>query len=166
MNDRGRTCCFTGHRPTKLPWGYDETDARCVALKEKIYDIAEAVYESGIRHFICGMAMGCDLYFCEAVLELRDRYGDITVEAAIPCATQASKWKESLRRRYDVLVRRCDIQTVLRPRYTHDCMRKRNEYMVENSSVIIAVYDGELGGTMQTLMLARRAGLEIIQVAP
>ena len=28
-----RCCAFTGHRPKKLPWGYDETDGRCIALR-------------------------------------------------------------------------------------------------------------------------------------
>jgi len=26
-------CAFTGHRPRKFPWKYDEADSRCVALK-------------------------------------------------------------------------------------------------------------------------------------
>ena len=30
------TCCFTGHRPSKLPWGTREEDPRCVALKGRI----------------------------------------------------------------------------------------------------------------------------------
>ena len=31
-----RCCAFTGHRPKKFPWGYDETDARCVTLKRML----------------------------------------------------------------------------------------------------------------------------------
>lgn len=31
-----RCCAFTGHRPRKFPWGYNEDDARCVALKETL----------------------------------------------------------------------------------------------------------------------------------
>jgi uncharacterized phage-like protein YoqJ len=166
LSIREQTCCFTGHRPAKLPWGFNENDSRCIELKTKIYDIAEAVYYSGIRHYICGMAMGCDLYFCETALRLRDEYGGITVEAAIPCQDQAEKWRGSLRVRYDTLVERCDTRTVLRPHYTPDCMRKRNEYMVSHSSVIIAVFDGSSGGTRQTIMMAKRAGIEIIQIAP
>ena len=27
------TCCFTGHRPDKLPWGVQEEDLRCHLLK-------------------------------------------------------------------------------------------------------------------------------------
>ena len=73
MPARQESCCFTGHRPAKLPWGFDETDARCLHLKARIADALEAAYESGYRHFICGMALGCDLYFCEAALALRER---------------------------------------------------------------------------------------------
>lgn len=86
------SCCFTGHRPAKLPWGMDETDARCLRLKAQIADALEAAYQSGYRHFICGMALGCDLYFCEAALALRAQYPGVTVEAALPCPTQTEGW--------------------------------------------------------------------------
>ena len=28
-----KSCAFSGHRPKKFPWGYDEADSRCVELK-------------------------------------------------------------------------------------------------------------------------------------
>ena len=40
--DASRTCCFTGHRPDKLPWGPDESDPRCAALKTVI-QLSEAI---------------------------------------------------------------------------------------------------------------------------
>ena len=33
---REKTVCFSGHRPEKLPWGDNERDERCVALKAAI----------------------------------------------------------------------------------------------------------------------------------
>ena len=33
MPERENTCCFTGHREYKLPWGSDETDPRCRKLQ-------------------------------------------------------------------------------------------------------------------------------------
>ena len=72
MPARQESCCFTGHRPAKLPWGYNESDPRCVKLKERIADAVLLAYQEGYRHFLCGMAQGCDLYFCEAVLALRE----------------------------------------------------------------------------------------------
>ena len=46
MPARQESCCFTGHRPAKLPWGMDETDARCLRLKAQIADALEAAYQS------------------------------------------------------------------------------------------------------------------------
>lgn len=71
--DKTTTCCFTGHRPDKLPWGEDETDPRCLSLKQRLAAALEDIYWDGVRHFICGMARGADLYFAEAVLALRAR---------------------------------------------------------------------------------------------
>ncbi len=159
-------CCFTGHRPEKLPWGTNEADPRCAELKQRIYDAAEAVYLSGIRHFICGMARGCDFYFCEEILRLRTAYPDITLEAAIPCEEQAARWTEAERNRYFRLVHQCDKESILQPQYTPDCMLKRNRYMVDHACVLIAVFTGALGGTMQTISYARKQGLEIVELMP
>ena len=30
MRARQESCCFTGHRPGKLPWRYNEFDPRCL----------------------------------------------------------------------------------------------------------------------------------------
>ena len=75
--EREKTCCFTGHRPNKLPWGENEADPRCITLKEAIRREMERAYDRGFRHFISGMAMGCDLYFAEAALALREEYPEV-----------------------------------------------------------------------------------------
>ena len=94
MRVRGKpvSCCFTGHRPAKLPWGTDEGDERCLRLKARLREVIARAVEDGYTHFICGMAEGCDLYCAEAVLALRERHSEVTLEAAIPCPTQADGW--------------------------------------------------------------------------
>lgn len=160
MEQQKITCCFTGHRPSKLPWGDDERDPRCMALKQDLMKKAESAYLKGYRHFICGMALGCDLYFCETVLELREKYPDIRVEAAVPCAAQADGWSAENRARYKALLDRCDWETLVQHHYDPGCMLRRNRYMVDHSALIIAVYNGTPGGTQNTLAYAMRAGLE------
>jgi uncharacterized phage-like protein YoqJ len=164
--NRGITCCFSGYRPEKLPWGQNENDNRCVALKEKLNDIISAVYTSGIRHYICGMALGCDTYFFEAVLQFKEDHADVTLEAALPCEDQAARWNEQQRNRYFQLIQQCDTETYVSRKYTPDCMMRRNIYMVDHSTVLIAVYDGRFGGTMHTVGYAETNGLEIIQIKP
>lgn len=156
------TCCFTGHRPEKLPWGNQESHPHCVALKESMAAQLEEMYQKGYRHFLCGMARGADFYFCDAVLELRERRSGVTLEAVIPCEEQAARWSERERERWFSLVERCDGETMLQHHYDKGCMLRRNRYLVDHSSMLIAVYDGMLGGTMYTLSYAMKRGLETV----
>ena len=162
MPARQMTVCFSGYRPEKLPWGYDECDPRCAQLKQRLRRAVCAACDDGFRHFICGMAQGADMYFGEAVLALREKHPDVTLEAAIPCEEQAARWKERDRNRYFGLVERCDLETMVQHRYTSGCMQRRNRYMVDRSSLVLAVYDGMLGGTMYTLTYAMRQGVRVV----
>lgn len=160
------SCSFSGHRPEKLPWGDNERDERCVALKAAIREMVQKAYDDGYRHFICGMARGCDTYFCEEVLHLRDRVQNITVEAAIPCLSQSSGWTPEQRSRYQDLLALCNYRTVVQEKYDAGCMHRRNRYMVERSSALVAVYDGMGGGTLYTISYAMDCGLDVILLEP
>ena len=164
MRSRQISCCFTGHRPGKLPWRYDEADPRCLSLKRRIADALDAAYEEGYRHFLCGMALGCDLYFCEAVLELKAVHPDVTVEAALPCPTQADAWPPDQQARYRRLVDACDFETLVSSRYTPSCMQRRDRYMVDHASLLIAVFDGTPGGTRYTMQYAMSRRIPIVDL--
>ena len=162
MEDKSISCCFTGHRPMKLPWGMNEKDPRCVDLKLELAARLEGIYQMGYRRFICGMALGCDMYFAEAVLELRQQHPDVTLEAAIPFGDQPGKWGAEQRQRYNRLIDSADQVTVLQYTYSRDCMMQRNRYMVDHASLLVACFDGRPGGTMNTILYAQRSGVQVI----
>ena len=164
--DASRTCCFTGHRPDKLPWGFDEQDPRCLALKHSMARELEGLYRRGFRHFISGMAQGCDLYFAEAALVLREQCPDLTVEGAVPFPAQADRWPEDQRLRWQDILGRCDLETVVQQRYDRFCMFRRDRYMVDRSAAVLAVFDGTPGGTQYTLNYAMEKKLEILLLDP
>ena len=158
------TCCFSGHRPVKLPWGLNENDPRCLALKAEIAARLDGIYQAGYRRFICGMAIGCDMYFAEAVLALRDEKPDVTLEAAIPYEGQSKAWDTADKARYFKILESCDMQTVVQQYYSPTCMQRRNEYMVDCAGVLIAAYNGSSGGTRNTLLYAMRRDIQIIEI--
>lgn len=97
--DWRHSVAFTGHRPQKLPFGFDETDPRCVDFKRRLCNSIEMMILEGYTHFISGGALGMDMYAAEAVLTLREQYPEITLEIAIPHDGQTAKWPQSLRDR-------------------------------------------------------------------
>lgn len=162
MAEREKTCCFSGHRPAKLPWHTDEAREDCLALKQELCYRLEGIYEAGYRHFICGMAIGCDMYFAEEVIKLREKYPDVTLEAAVPCGSQPDKWSVRQRKRYNELLNACNTVTVLQIGYSPDCMMRRNIYMVDNSSLLLTCFNGYPGGTMNTIVYAKRNGIKVL----
>ena len=50
--------------------------------------------------------------------------------------------------------------------YDRGCMLRRNRHMVDRSAMLIAVYDGMLGGTMYTLTYAMKHQLDVVILDP
>ena len=109
-----KKCAFTGHRPQSLPFGFNETDERCITLKQTLRsEIIRLIEHEGVTHFISGMALGIDMYAAEIVLGLKSRYKGIILEIAIPCESQAEKWTEEQRDRYFDIASKCDKETLI-----------------------------------------------------
>ena len=68
-----KCCAFTGHRPKKFPWGYNESDARCVALKETLAAEITKLVKTGYTDFLSGMAEGADTWAAMVVLALKKK---------------------------------------------------------------------------------------------
>ena len=82
------TACFTGHRPQKLPWKFNEQDERCIEMKKKLKNEIIKSIESGYTSFISGMALGFDIICAEIILELKEIYPNIRLICALPCKDQ------------------------------------------------------------------------------
>ena len=84
----------------------------------------------------------------------------------MPFEGQSNRWPEQDRNRHFHLVSRCDYEHLLQRAYSNDCMKRRNYYMVDHSAVLVAVYGGLFGGTMQTVNYAKKSGLEVVEIQP
>ncbi|MDP4152462.1 MAG: SLOG family protein [Bacillota bacterium] len=162
---RETACAFTGHRPDKFKFGYDFDSPLCYEIRDRIHSAIEYEILNGITHFITGMALGVDMWAAAEVLTLRREYPQITLEAAIPCPSQADKWSKHMRTEYQSILERCDKKTVISPVYMPGVMQMRNRYMVDNSSVLIAVYNGTSGGTQNTIAYALSKDLRVVEIS-
>lgn len=161
--DKLKTCAFSGHRPGLLPWGYSENDERCLNLKGQIREQIITAINKGYAHYFSGMALGCDIFFAQLVLELKKDYPDIKLICAIPYELQYSNWKKSDKERYFNILRQCDHKEIISLKYTESCFMDRNKYMIDNASLLIAVYNGfGKSGTRNTIKYAQKTGIDIV----
>ncbi len=158
-------CAFTGHRPKRFSFGYDEEDEKCVRLKLVMAQQIMKLIKGGVSLFYTGMAQGVDQYGAEIVLGMKRQYPHVQLIAVLPCETQANKWSPMQRERYFNTLAVCDDVITLRARYSPQCMHERNRYMVDHAEYLLAVYDGDgKGGTAYTVRYAREKEREIITI--
>lgn len=162
-----RCCAFTGHRPKKFPWGYDETDARCVTLKRMLSEQIATLVGAGYTDFLSGMAEGSDTWAALAVFALKKENPALKLHCVLPCEGQADQWSASARELYYFILKQADSIVYVSRKYNKECMLKRNRYLVEHSAYLLAVYNGEWrGGTAMTVRYARKLGRKITILNP
>ena len=144
---------FTGHRPDKIG-GYRPCE-RHDLIKQAIKGY---LLMNMPEKVIVGMALGVDQIACEAALELK-----IPVQAAIPFEGQEKKWPFESQMKYIKLLEQCkDIYTVCPGEYAAWKMQARNEWMVDNCDVLIAIWDGSSGGTANCVKYAQSKNKQTI----
>ena len=160
-------CAFTGHRPHKFPWRDNETDPRCVALKETLAEQIAMLAGAGVTEYFTGGADGTDCWAAEIVLTMREKNPALKLHCVLPCQGQADKWGDSARERYHTILQRADSVEYVSRQYYDGCMIDRNHRLVESAGLLLAVFNGvRRSGTGATVNYARKLGREIIVIDP
>ena len=139
MLNKNFTCCFTGHRKISA--------ANQLLLRGKIRAAVLSLIEKGYTDFVAGGALGFDTIAAEVVLSLKEDHPEIKLIVVAPYADQALEWDLNSQVTYFRISESADQYICLSPQYTDDCMKKRNRYMVDNSSACIAYCGRNSGGT-------------------
>lgn len=150
-------CCFTGHRPEKLTRSEAEIKRNLEAA------ILQAI-DDGFVTFITGMARGVDIWAGEIVLQLRLHNPNLHLIAAVPYVGFENRWTADWQKRYKDVLDRADLVRYICKSYSRACFQIRNEWMVNRSARVIAVYNGEPGGTRNTIEYAERNGKQCIKI--
>lgn len=154
---RLKRCTFTGHRPEKLR--SSET-----AIQKALADAISNAYADGFRTFISGMARGVDIWAAEIVLEYKSLHPDIHLICALPHPDFETRWKVEWQKRYNAILAQADLVKTVCDAYNLGAYQQRNEWMVNHSARVIAVYNGEAGGTRNTIEYAKKQGVSLVMI--
>lgn len=150
-------CCFTGHRPEKL----NRLEAE---IKKDLEAAILQAIDDGFVTFITGMARGVDIWAGEIVLQLRKTNPNLHLIAASPYDGFESHWSEDWKIRYNAVMEQADLVRFICKGYSKACFQIRNEWMVDRAARVIAVYNGEPGGTRNTIEYAERNEVECFKI--
>lgn len=150
----------TGHRPDKLGSEYQYQGPYSDYIKTSFNKFLS---ENQIQQAISGMAIGVDTLFAETILE-----HNISLIAAIPFLGQEKRWPNESQERYRKILKNPLVKSVVvcEGEYANWKMQKRNEYIVDNCDLLIAVWNGTKGGTFNTIKYARSVNRKIEYIQP
>lgn len=160
------TCCVTGLTPMSLPFGFDEENALAFALREVLQQEIEKVIESGCTRFLTGMEWGVEIICAEIILKLKEQHPQVHLVCILPYEEQAAKWNEEYRDRYFDILERSNDMKLISTRFTSDCYRLRDEYIVQHSNRILAVLDDEKNEIVSLVEKAIRKGMDTVILNP
>lgn len=142
----------TGHRPDKLGGYTPEIRATLIRVATEFLALHPRVSEA-----VSGMALGWDQAFAHAAINL-----GIPVVAAVPFKAQADRWPDWSRAYYRKLLDRSRrVVYVSRHGFHADAFQERNEWMVDYSHALVALWNGSRGGTANCIDYARASGRAI-----
>ena len=151
---RKHRCCFTGHRPEKL----SRTEQ---AIKSDLKKEIKLAIKDGYNVYLTGMARGTDLWAAEIILDLQKRNKDLKLICAVPYEGFELRWSEQWQTLYRQVLAEADLVKVIGKGYHPGIFQIRNEWMVDRSSRVIAVYNGQAGGTRNTICYADRHSIPV-----
>lgn len=158
-------CCFTGYRPDKFPFKLKKGDLRYENMENALVEVILKLAEQNCRIFYTGMAMGFDLIAAETVLALKNAFNPpLKLIGVIPFAGQSNHFPELWREHFNKVLQGADETVTLSDTYFNGCFQTRNKYMVDNSDYVITWYDGQRGGTANTLKYAERTGRQVFNI--
>lgn len=148
----------TGHRPPKLGGYY---------TPNPVYDevrsaICRYLTQLAPEHVICGMALGFDQWVAEVCIELH-----IPFVAAVPFRGFENRWPE---RSKELFYNLCDMAEQVHvvtdtDQYTAGILQRRNRWMVDRATHLLALWNESDGGTANCVRYAMQRGKPIIRVA-
>ena len=154
------TACFSGHRMKKMHFSKNVLKLAYSLL----YQATREAIEHGYYRFYTGMASGVDLWAAEIIIALRRSYPKLELHCVSPFPAFLNGSTGETHYQQMLVRSRADSVCFTSPHYTKDCFCKRNQYMIDHSSLLLALVVDWNSGTGQTIHMAERAGISKVVI--
>ena len=98
------------------------------------------------------------------MLDRKKTNNDLHLICALPHPNFESRRSMTEKMRFNKIIKNADIVKEINNHYFTGCYQVRNEWMVDRSNLVIAVFNGQKSGTKNTVDYAKRKGLKTINI--
>ena len=136
-----KTCAIIGCSPMCFPWGFDEEDEGCAALKLILINQISKLRGEGCTRFAISMDCGVGLYAAEIIHGLKGSGEELETICYVPYEEQAAKWTPELRDRYFNALAACTEVINAAYEKTVGCKFKAYLEAINEADTVIVVYN-------------------------
>lgn len=161
------SACFSGHRANKMP--YSEIGKEYEKLENIIKEEIIKLIREGVSEYYFGSQTGVDTLAALLVMNIKEEIGTTAnINVVIPYKGIENSFTDLQKDNFEWIKQSAKTVTCMNEKYTKNCYREWNQYLVDNSDYLIAVHmKGETySGTQMTINIAKEKGIEIRIIDP
>ena len=165
-------CTFTGPKPTRFKFKYNEAYKLCKKIKKSMLTQMKRLYnEKGVRRFYITSAIGVHMWAGELALQLKSQTGfeDLELIVVQPFPEYDRQWDVKSRKRMEFLIRNSTECIIIGKSVSQGNYVLANRYLVDHAQFLIAVSEhaGDLPSDMtQMEAYAYQKSLGMIFIHP
>ena len=159
------SACFTGPRAAKMP--YDEKSIFHETLESVLKEQIIRLIRIGVSEFYTGGQTGIDTLAALLVISVkRELLTTANLHLVLPYKDMHTNFSDMQKEDFDWIKCHADTVEYLYKRYTPNCYRQRNRYMVAKSDYLIGVADTRksYSKTHMTINMARKKRISVITI--
>jgi uncharacterized phage-like protein YoqJ len=148
-----RILAVTGYKPYELgifSQDHPGIDYIKKALRRSLYIMAE----DGLEWVIISGQLGVELWAAEVVFDLQLNFPNLKLGVFTPFLEQEENWNETNKEYYEMVISQADhVDSITKRKYENpEQFRLKNQFFVEKSDGLLAVYDEEKEGSPKFLV--------------
>ena len=160
MENSTHVCCVKGHSPENLPFGGKESIIDVYKIKIALYQEIDKAIDNGYTCFMNDACRGVNFWATQYILQKRKRNPNIQLKLVVNCDEPIETWCCNDLQTYNSILLHANGIPRFGCEYTHDFMQIKHIYMINKSSLLLAVWNGQASNTKNCIDFAKHKGIK------
>lgn len=162
-----KSLSISGHRLDKLE-SLSDSNSFLDSVRDILYIKINSYIDRGFNRFYVGMSDGIDLWAGQILLELKScQYPQLEIVAVKPYPNHGNNFSKEDKALYNEILEEASLVVCTSEKSSKWCYLQRNQYMVDNSTNLLALVSDLHSGTGRTINYAKSLNrpVEVVDIS-